>query len=148
MQSLPNTRGRHAAARYFSSAFVLTPFALLMLAAPHAAKAQSVTQVFFSSAPPGGTIEPIGSPYYLTVQGTDQYGVNALGVTDLTTGSGYVYGWSEPGCGPGGIHTFTVVNQADPPPGWGGFLWVAVMQGCNAPSIWFSTYSTAGLYPV
>ena len=144
MQSLPITRAKAVFARNLAANVLVTGFLLALIAIPNGARAQ--TQVFFSSAPSPGTIEPIGTPYFLTVQGTDDYGVNGLGVKDITTG-GTVIGWPEPGCGPGGIHTFMVANYAAPPPGWTGFLWAAEMQGCDNPSFWFSTYSTAGLYP-
>jgi hypothetical protein len=145
MQSLLNIRGSFVDVRNFGAVFARAALAMVLFSVPAASHAQ--VQVFFSGKPADGTIEPINHPYYLTVQGTDQYEVNALGVADVTTG-GYVYGWPEPGCGPGGIHTFQVINQANPPAPWYGFMWIAEMQGCDRPSVWFTTYSSAGLYPV
>ncbi len=144
MQSLQFTRAKAVVAHDIAATALVIGLLLALVAIPNGAQAQ--TQVFFSSAPSPGTIEPIGTPYLLTVQGTDDYGVNGLGVKDITTG-GNVIGWPEPGCRPSGIHTFTVANYAAPPPGWTGFLWTAAMQGCDNPSFWFSTYSMAGLYP-
>ncbi len=145
MQSLPITRLTGRLARNIATPILVTAFAVFMFALPKSARAQ--VQVFFSAAPPDGTIEPINQPYYLTVQRTDQYGVNALGVEDVTIG-GHVFGWPEPGCGPGGIHTFKAVNQAAPPPPWYGYQWLVEVQGCDRPSVWFTTYSSAGLYPI
>jgi hypothetical protein len=121
-------------------------FVVLLFTTPRSANAQS--RVYFSSAPSPGTLEPIGQDYYLTVQAYDEYqDIKALGVNDVTTG-GRVLGWKAVDCGPGAIHVFTVVNQAPPPPGWSGFLWQADMQSCLNPTVWFSTYSAAGLYPI
>ncbi len=119
---------------------------LLTFSAIGNAHAQTPTQVFFSSCPTPGTVEPIGHVYPLFVQGTDSFGVASLGVFDITT-NGPVIGWSAQGCGPGAIHEFTVVNEGQPPSGWSGFLWEAEMQQCVDIGFWFSTYSTAGLYP-
>ncbi len=145
MQSLPLIRGSVINVRNFGLVCARAALAVMLFAV--AVTMQAQVQVVFSAKPLDGTIEPIGHIYDLTVQGTDQYGVNALGVADVTTG-GSVYGWPEPGCGPGGIHTFQVVNQAPPPSPWYGFQWIAEMQGCDRPFVWFSTYSSAGLYPV
>lgn len=145
MQSLPTTRAKAAFARNLAVPVFVAAFAVLMFVVPRNANAQE--QVFFLSAPSPGTTEPIGTPYSLTVQGDDQYGVWHLGVKDVTI-DGPVYGWFPSGQGYVAIHTFTVVNQAPPPPSSGGFVWTAEMQNDILNCPWFSTYSMAGPYPV